>query len=181
MEKALYIITLFCVLVDLFLMGSVAGFLQKKIVVVDFFRFLIPTLIIASLLAAGLFLGKYVSLFFEDYRVWYAATILLILSFKLMYDGLKLNQLKKAMNPLDRKGILYLSVLIGINAFFIGAAFGLLGIPNKVLVYSILSLYFILVAGYFRGLSLKKLMAVKNDLWFAAVLLIIAMVIAIKL
>lgn len=181
MEKILYIIALLSVLTDLFLMGTIVGFFQKKVVYSDFIKFFIPATLVSVVLLLGLFLGHEIKARFTHYEIWYAATILFIFSFKLMYDGIKLNALKKSINPIATKGLFYLSILAAINVWFIGVAFGLLSINYQAIVYSAVSIYMILVAGYLKGFGLKKLMNFRNDLFFAAIFLIIAIIIATKL
>lgn len=177
----LFTITILAILTDLFLMGSIVGFFQKKIVPTDLAKFLVPTIIISITLLVGVYLGSQVAKLFAEYNVWYAATIIFVLSLKLMYDGIKLDKLKKSINPIDTKGLFYLSFLMAINAFFIGLAFGFLGLLITQVLYFIVSIYFAILAGYLKGFSLKKLIGFRNDLLFAAVFLIVALVIAVKL
>ena len=180
MEKILFTITFLSILTELFLIGTVMGFFQKKIVAIDFFKFLMPAAFIVFALFLGILLANKLKTLFGNYTVWYASTILFILSFKLMYDGIKLDKIKKTINPLDAKGLIYLSILVSLNALFIGTAFGLLKLEYSTIAFSSVSAYLIMVAGYFRGFTLKKLISFRNDLFFAAVFMIVAIFIAIK-
>jgi putative Mn2+ efflux pump MntP len=176
----LFSIAMFSLLTELFLVGTVAGFFQKKVKLVDLIRFFIPVFISFLLLIIGIYSGNKAASLFSAYKYWYAASILFIFSLKLMYDGSKLNTLKKSINPIDKKGLYYLSILMGINAFFIGLAFGFIELKIITIVYIIFVLYFAILGGYITGFNLKKLISFRNDLFFAIIFLLIAIFVAIK-
>ncbi|MBI9067121.1 MAG: manganese efflux pump [Salinivirgaceae bacterium] len=176
----LFSIAIFSLLIDMFLMGSVIGYFQKKIKSFDLLRFFMPVVFSFLLLAIGLYSGNQAAKFFSSYKFWYAATILFIFSLKLMYDGSKLSAIKRTINPIDKKGLLYLSILIAINAFFIGLAFGFLELKIVFTLYSFVALYISIFTGYLIGFSLKKLIGFKSDLFFAIIYLLISFFIVIK-
>ena len=117
----IYILSVLFIVVELFLSGTIAGFMRKKFQMKDLLRFLIPVIIIDLLLFIGLFTGNGIAGLFEELKIWYAGTILFVLSLKLMYDGIKLNSLKKAINTSDNKGLIHISISSNIIIFVISS------------------------------------------------------------
>lgn len=179
----LFIALLVSLSADIFLTGTVAGFLIKKPKAIELIRlFVIPVAIPAIILLAGYYSGTLASnIFSSNESVWYGGTILFILSIKQLYDGLRLNKLKKTINPLDPKGLFLLSIFVGINTFFVGLALGFIGIKDLLIFRGISFFIFAIALGFLTGLRLKKLISFRFELVVAIVYLVSALIIVLNL
>jgi putative Mn2+ efflux pump MntP len=143
--------------IELFLLGQVIGFFQKKFYSRDIPGFILAALITSAFLGFGFLLGNFFTPFLPDFSVWYAATIFLALGIKMFYSGIKLYKAKQLINPLDAKGLIVSAILSGLNAFFIGLSFGLLQLANTFIYLSFLLFLCAIFFGYFEGFNRKKL------------------------
>ena len=92
--------------IDLFQMGSITSFFQKKITRADTFKLvgIAGTLPIIFILF-GWLAGKSLISMLSEQSSWYAASVFFLLSLKSLFDGFKLKPMKKSINPIDIKGI----------------------------------------------------------------------------
>ncbi len=172
----------FCIIiilsVELFSMGMVVGFFQKKIVIKDIGGFVIVALTLTFFLVLGHKLGVFSSKIFPDYSLWYAATVIFILGLKMFYDGLKLRNLKQLINPLEIKGLLVLTILAGLNVFFVGLGFGLMHLPSNFVFFTVFIFLAVILIGYFMGFRSEKLFSRKFEFLSGIFYIIIAIIIA---
>ena len=175
------IVLYFCAIVllsiELFFIGLVTGFFQNKFIIKDTFAFLLVSVIATLLLAAGNLLGNFLAKLISDYNIWYAATVLFILGFKMIYSGIKLYKVKQQINPLNLKGLLILAILTGLNTFFVGLGFGLMQLANKYIYLSSMVFMAVILLGYFTGFKSKKLLSYKNEFISGICFIIIAIII----
>lgn len=183
MIEIITLLLILCLSVDVFLTGTVEGFLIKKPKIVEVLRLVaIPVIIPGIILISGFYFGNLAALVFnKNEALWFGATVLFILSLKQLYDGFRLNKLKKTINPLDKKGLIILSVFIGINAFFVGLALGFIDIDPNLIFRGITFFIFAIAMGLFIGKRLKKLISFRFELIVSLVYLITAIVIVVKL
>lgn len=163
--------------IELFLMGQVIGFFQKKFFFNDTLGFILAAFITSLFLGLGFLMGKFFAPIIPDYSVWYAATILLVLGIKMFYSGIKHHKAKQLINPLEIKGLIALAILSGLNAFFIGVAFGLLQLVNAFIYLSFLLFLCAIFFGYFEGFKRKKLPSRRFEFLSGAFYMIIAIVV----
>jgi len=124
--------------------------------------------------------GVFSSNIFPDYSLWYAATIIFILGLKMFYDGLKLSKFKQLINPLELKGLLVLTILNGLNAFFVGLCFGLMHLPNKFVLFATFVFLVLILTGYILGLKSEKLFSRKVEFYSGIFYIVIAIIIAVN-
>lgn len=175
-----YIVSLFLLGIELFLMASITAFFQKKVLVVDGFKLLGAAIAASLVLGAGLFLGNVVGDAWPQFNNWYAASLFFIFSIKMLFDGFKLNRLKRSVNPIDKQGYRILTVLMIINSFFVGLGFGLLEQTVIKLLYGLTIFVFFALVGYLMGFGMKKLKQGRYELFAAIFYLVIAIAIAIN-
>lgn len=180
MIQFLFYIALGTLSVELFSMAMVSRFLEKKSTLFSFVRILYPAVLVSLILWSNLLIGRGVSHFFEDTKIWYAATILLMLSVKYLYNARNQTQAKRSINPLDPKGLFILTLLVGIDAFFVGLAFGLTQLPISILGFGILMLILAEILGYLWGIVAKRLILKQFDWAAFAIFLIIAIILVVK-
>jgi len=182
MVLTLFLAALLVLSVDVFLTGTIVGFLQSKFSFKQLFKLqLVLAIIVSIVLLFGIILGKIFMSLYTNLAVWYASTILFILSLKLFYDGIRLHKLRRTINPLDSKGLLAIATFLCLNAFFIGLSFGFLNISNISTLYALLILIGAVIFGYISGFKLKKLIAIRVELYEAIIFFIMAIFIIIKL
>jgi len=167
--------------IELFFMGTVVGFFQKQFFIKDTFRFLLSSVITTLFLALGYLIGNFSNQFLQYLSHWFAATVLFILGLKMFYQALKLHKAKQLINPLDFRSLIFLSVLSGLNAFFIGLVFGIMQMVNTLMYLSFLIFFSTLLFGYIFGFRLKKLPSLRFEFIVGILYIIIAIFIVINL
>lgn len=156
---------------DIVSMGLTAAFLDRKWTVSAFlFRFAISTSIVMLLAAGGLGIGRFGIAYLDGQTAtWFAASLMFLLSVKMVYDGLKTARLKRSINPTSPGGLLTLSCLTGINVLIYSIGFGLLDLDCKaVLWYAPLFFAALLVTGI-AGAKQQRLHHIYNGWILAAV------------
>jgi putative Mn2+ efflux pump MntP len=84
------------------------------------------------------------------------------------------------INPLQNRGLLILSILTGINSFFVGLGFGLMSIKTLYVYYGIPLLITGILWGYFTGFTVKKLNNHRYEFFLGIIYIIIAIFIVVK-
>jgi hypothetical protein len=175
-----YIVSLVLLAIELFLMASITAFFQKKMLAADGLKLLGAAIAASMVLGAGLFFGILVGNAWPQFNNWYAASLFFIFSIKMLFDGFKLNKLKRAVNPIDKQGYRILTVLLIINSFFVGLGFGLLEQTAVNLFYGLTIFTIFALVGYLMGFRMKKLKQGRYELFAAIFYLVIAIAIAIN-
>ena len=178
MFQQLYVAIVCIAALELLYIGNVIAFFQQKIIANDILKLVIAALLSFVFLIVGRLIGNLVLIWISESSVWYAATIIFILGLKMFYDKIKLGKIKQFINPLETKGLLTLTVLQGINIFFIGLASVLLKITSQFSIYSLLIFIFAVVLGYSLGFILKKESKRQFEFLSGIFYIIIAIVIA---
>ncbi len=181
MTLSLFLITVLVVSVNIFITGSVVGFLQKEADKKQLFRLILtPTTLVAIVLLIGILIGKLFIPFFQNMASWNAATILFLLSLKLAYDGIRLHKIRQSVNPLNSQGLIAISTSIALNALFTGIAFGLLNIPYSYIIYAYAILLSAIFLGYSLGSKMKRLISGRVDIFAAIFFFLCALFIILK-
>jgi len=164
--------------IDLFQMGSITSFFQKKITRADAFKLvgIAGTLPIIFILF-GWLAGKSLISMLSEQSSWYAASVFFLLSLKSLFDGFKLKPMKKSINPIDIKGLMVLTLFVSINGFLGGLGFGLLFVPVQLLLYVPLIFIVAILAGYLSGIHIKKLFSWQSEFLFSIICLVVALLI----
>lgn len=166
--------------IELSYVGKVMGFFQKEFEIIDIVKLVSASLFIVVFIIIGSILGNTSVKVLSDNSLWYAATVLFILGIKLFYDGIKLHKVKQLINPLDFKGLVILSILVGLNSFFVGLSFGLMQISILLIYLSFIVLVAGVILGYFVGLKSKNLNPSRYEFFLGIIYIIIAVVLLIK-
>lgn len=129
-SAVLFLIFVVASTLDVVSMGLTAAFLDKKWSAgAVMLRFAVSAAVVMLLAAAGLALGHMGTAWLDGTTAtWFAASLLFLLSVKLVYDGLKTSQMRRSINPTVVSGLLALSVLTGINTLIYSIGFGLLNV-----------------------------------------------------
>ncbi|MBQ4230151.1 MAG: hypothetical protein II671_01215, partial [Salinivirgaceae bacterium] len=116
-SAVLFLIFVVASTLDVVSMGLTAAFLDKKWSAgAVMLRFAVSAAVVMLLAAAGLALGYMGTAWLDGTTAtWFAASLMFLLSVKLVYDGLKTSQMRRSINPTVVSGLLALSVLTGIN------------------------------------------------------------------
>lgn len=175
-----YIGALFLLAIELFLMASITAFFQRKVLAADGLKLLGAAIAASLVLGTGLYLGSVVNQSWPQFSAWYAASLFFIFSIKMLFDGFKLNKLKRAVNPIDKQGYRILTLLVGINSFFVGLGFGLLEQSVTKFYFGLTIFVFFALVGYLMGFRMKKLNQGRYELLAAVFYLVIAIAIAIN-
>lgn len=141
---------------ELIFIGVVISYFQKKIYANDVAKLGLVAVGSFLFLILGQFVGKLSLHWFSERSAWYGATIIFILGLKLFYDRIKLGKVKQLINPLETKGLFTLTLLQGINIFFVGLASGLLNTSLKLQAYSLVVFIVATLLGLVIGLNTKK-------------------------
>lgn len=182
MTLGLFLLAILVLSVDVFLMCAVAGFFQSKFNYKQLINLQFTLAFVVSfILFVGILIGKVFMSFYSELAVWYASTILFLLSLKLFYSGVRLFKLRKTINPTNSKGLLAITTSLSLNVFFIGMSFGFLNISNSATIYAFIVLVLAIVFGYVSGFKQKKLTAIRIELYEAIVYFIMAIFIMAKL
>lgn len=158
---------------DIVSMGLTAAFLDKKWSAKSLLlRFAVTVAIVMPLAAAGLAIGHFGTAYLDGQTAtWFAASLMFLLSVKLVYDGLKTAQIRRSINPIAMSGLLVLSCLTGINVLIYTIGFGLLNLSfEAVLWYAPLFFAALLITSIF-GRRQTRLHHVYNGWILAAVAL----------
>ncbi len=181
MTISIFLISVLVISVNIFITGTIAGFLQKKPDMSQLLRLILtPATLGAFVLLVGVAIGKLFISYFHDMSSWYAATILFLLSIKLAYDGMRLHKIRQSVNPLNSQGLLAISTFISFNSLFTGMAFGLLNIPYSYIAYAFIIFISAMLLGYFRGFKMNKLISLKVDVYSAIFFFLCALFIILK-
>lgn len=115
---------------DMVSMGLTAAFFDRKWSFGQFLlRFAVSASIVMLLVIGGLALGRMGTAWLDGaMAMWFAASLMFLLSVKTVYDGLKNAKIRRSINPTVTSGLVALSVLTGINAFIYSIGFGLLNV-----------------------------------------------------
>ena len=175
----LFYCTVLLLAIEVSYVGKVMGFFQKEFVVNDLVKLVFATLLIVVFLVFGSLFGNLAVELLAGNSLWYASTILFILGIKLFYNGIKLHKVKQQINPLQNKGLIVLSILIGLNAFFVGLSFGLIQLSKSLIFSSFTVLFIGILLGYFTGLKLKNLNSGRYEFLLGIFYVIIAISILI--
>lgn len=182
MLEVLFFVAIFILSVDVFIAGSVAGFLQRTTDFKLIFRLQVFLAFCTSaFFLLGLVVGKLGGTYFSQWSVWYASTIIFLLALKMLYDGLRMHKIRKSINPIDKSGLVALTAMVSINTFFTGIGFGLLNLNYNYFWFVIILFVLVVTLGYFSGFKLKKLIGLRVELFAALLFFIIAVVITLKL
>jgi putative Mn2+ efflux pump MntP len=177
----LFVISVVVLSIELSYIGKVMGFFQQKAVITDVWKLIISSGVVFFLLLGGYLLGGLLLYLFGDSSSWYAATVMFVLGLKMFYDGVKTHKVKQQINPHDAKGLFILSVLVGLNAFFIGVSFGLLQLALNSIFISLAILISSVIGGYVYGVSLKKLNSHRFEFLLGIIYVIIAIIEIVKI
>jgi len=178
MVVGLFYLSLIIISIELLFIGLITGFYQKEFKIKDILLFFQTGIVVFIFLKLGQLLASATIKIAPQYSNWYAATILFVLGLKMFYDGIKMRKLKQYINPLEYKGLLIYGVLSGINSFFVGLTFGLLGIANQFLNRSAALFILVLVTGYIFGLKIVSQIKFKNEFIAGFLYIIMAIIIA---
>lgn len=158
---------------DIVSMGLTAAFLDKKWSLKSLLlRFAVAAAIVILLAAGGLAIGQFGTAYLDSQTAtWFAASLMFLLTVKLVYDGLKTAQIRRSINPTAMSGLLALSCLTGINVLIYTMGFGLLSLSFKaVLWYAPLFFVALLMTSIF-GRRQTRLHHIYNGWILAAVAL----------
>lgn len=181
MLTLIFVIAVFVLSFDVFIAGTVVGFLQKKTDLSQLFKLQTFLGFFCSVMfLVGMTIGKTTHTYFSQWSSWYASTILFLLALKLLYDGLRLHKLRQSINPTDKKGLIAITAMVSINTIFTGVAFGLLNIAYVYNWYPAMVFILAVSLGYFAGFKMKKLISLRVELFSALIFFLLAIVIAIK-
>ena len=122
---------------DVVQMGLTAAFLDKRWSAgAVLLRFAVSAAIVMLLSAGGLALGYLGTAWLDGTTAtWFAASLMFLLTVKLVYDGLKTAHMRRSINPTIISGLAALSVLTGINTFIYSIGFGLLNVSCSMVWY----------------------------------------------
>ncbi|MDA3891928.1 MAG: manganese efflux pump [Salinivirgaceae bacterium] len=177
MYSQLFYASLAVLSIELFFIGMVVGFFQKNILIADVFKLILAGWATYIFLFIGQLVGNGFVNWFAEKNIWYAATILFILGLKMFYDMVKLGKFKQLINPLETKGLITLTVLLGINSFFVGLVFGLLKFRGVMQFYPLLFLITVVLLGYFLGFKSKKILSRRFEFLSGLIYVLIAIII----
>ena len=173
MFDGLFIVFVVATALDVVALGLTAAFLDSRWSAANLlFRFAVTVLVVAAFSAGGLALGRVGTAYVDGQTAtWFAASLMFLLTIKLVYDGLKTAQIRRSINPTIFSGLLTLSCLTGINTFIYSIGFGLLGTGcRQVVWYAPLFLAALLLTSIF-GARQQRLHHVYNGWIQAAVAL----------
>ena len=173
MAEWLFALFVLATTLDIVSMGLTAAFLDQKWSAGAFLlRFVVSAAVVMLLSAGGLAIGRFGIAYLDGQTaIWFAASLMFLLSVKLVYDGLKTAQMRRSINPTAVSGLAALSCLTGINALIYSMGFGLLNLScTKVLWYAPLFFAALLVTSI-AGLRQKRLHHIYNGWILAAVAL----------
>ena len=156
---------------DVVSMGLTAAFLDRRWSLPTFaLRFVVSAGVSMLFALGGLAIGRFGTAYLDGQTAtWFAASLMFLLSVKMVYDGLKTARIKRTINPTAISGLLTLSCLTGINVFIYTIGFGLLNLGYKaVMWYAPLFFVALLVAGI-AGAGQKRLHHIYNC-WILAAL-----------
>ncbi|MFA6401491.1 MAG: manganese efflux pump [Salinivirgaceae bacterium] len=125
----LYITAAFILSAELFLLSSVTSFIKQKFSIKELLKLLLVAAISSIVLYVAVLMGGLIGNFIPELRNWYAASLFFTLGLKLLYDAFKLAKTKRAINPLDKQGLIILTFFSTINSLFVGIGFGMLSLP----------------------------------------------------
>lgn len=180
MVIALFFCAVIVLSIELSHIGNVMGFFQKEFTNKIVTKLITTPLVVFVFLIAGIFLGISSVKLLAGNSLWYASTILFILGVKMFYDGIKLHKAKQSINPVHAKGLIILSVLTGLNSFFVGLSFGLLQVEFKFIYAGYITLFVGILWGYIVGKKLKKLNPHRFEFFLGIIYIIIAVVLVVK-
>lgn len=178
MFPQLFFIAILVAAIEPFFIGFVFGYFQEKIRTKDMLKLIVSSVGIMLYLLLGQIIGRASTGWLGNQSGWFAATIFFALGLKLIYDRIKLSKVKQLINPIETKGLLILTVLAGINVFFIGMASGLL--KTNMSWYHIGNIMFLvfLFLGFGLGFKSKKIFSRRFELISAVFYIAIAIIIA---
>lgn len=170
MATYIFIALTLCTTLDVVAIGLVCAFFDKKWQITNLLlRYIILTPIISVFALIGMSLGKLASGFMpEIYVHWYAASLWLILTIKLVYDGLKTARIKRTINPSITSGLLAHTVFIGINTLIYSLGAGLLNTNYKLILWYAPLFFIALLLTSIFGRQQNKLHHVYNG-WIMAI------------
>lgn len=173
MFDGLFILFVVATGLDVVALGLTAAFLDSRWSVANLLlRFAVTVVVVAALSACGLALGHMGTAYVDGQTTtWFAASLMFLLTVKLVYDGFKTAQIRRSINPTVMSGLLTLSCLTGINTFIYSIGFGLLGTScSQVVWYAPVFLAALLLTSIF-GARQQRLHHVYNGWIQAAVAL----------
>lgn len=174
----LYISALLIASIELFFIGIVVGYFQEKTSLLDAVKLVLSSLGAFFFLYIGFLTGKLLTGWFGDRSSWYGATILLFLGIKMFYDRIKLGKLKQLINPLENKGLVILTLLLGINVFFVGASSSLLSTSSQLIYISLPIMVSVVLLAYVLGFKIKNLLSRRFELLSGLLYIAMAIIIA---
>ncbi len=176
MAELIKLIAPIIISLELFFIAGTTGYFSQKFSIGVFVR----TTAIWSFSAFVLILGSYIGVWAKSILMaqssWYATTILFAMAVKYIYVSVRLKKARNTINPLDNAGLLILLLGIGVNAFFLSFAGGLITGSIIPYIWIIPTLLFPL-AGLLYGIVSEKLDNFRIELLYAAVLILIAAII----
>lgn len=176
MTIALFFCAVIALSIELSYIGNVMGFFQKEDEKIIITNIIIIPFVVFVFLIGGTFLGTSSVKLLNGNNLWYASTILFILGIKMFYDGIKLHKSKQLINPVHIKGLIILSVLTGLNSFFVGLGFGLMQIPIIFIYVGFIIFFAGVLWGFIVGKKLKKLNAHRFEFFLGIIYIIIAVI-----
>ena len=158
---------------DVLSMGLTAAFLDRRWTLSAFvLRFVVSTATVALLAAGGFAIGRFGTAWLDGRTAtWFAASLMFLLSLKMVYDGLKTARIKRTINPTVMSGLASLSCLTGINAFIYAIGFGLLGLGLKAVLWYAPLFFVALLVASLVGARQQRLHHIYNGWILAAVAL----------
>jgi len=180
MGQHLFFLLLAATAIDISTIGLVASFLEQKFILVKFLvRFVVSTLIVTILMLLGMMLGNWGSQFFEPaVSNWFSASLLLVLSIKAGYDGVKLAPSKRSINATFLGGLSVLATFAGINAFIYSLALGFLRLTALPTILWTAPVFFLaLLFTSVSGVRQQKIRRVQSEWILSAISLLCSLII----
>lgn len=173
MAENLFIAFAVATTLDIVALGLTAWFIDRDFSVGKFtVRFLVTSSVVALLALGGVLLGRVGTHYVDSSTcMWFASSLMFLLSVKAIYDGLKTAKLKRSINPTAFSGLLSLSILAGINAFIYSLGFGLMNVDCGVVLWFFPFFLVALILSSIIGRRQTRLHHIYNGWIFALVAL----------
>ena len=173
MAEWLFAMFVMATTLDIVSMGLTAAFLDRCWSLKNLLlRFAVSAAIVMLLAVGGLALGRFGIAYLDGQTaIWFAASLMFLLSVKLVYDGLKTAQIRRSINPTAISGLFALSCLTGINTFIYAIGFGLLNLDFKAALWYAPMFFAALLITSLAGRRQTRLHHIYNGWILAAVAL----------
>ncbi len=175
----LYILLLAGTAIEVVAAALVSMFIQQQISFKNIvIQFVVFTCMVGLLSGTGIFIGNKISTWQPDQTsMWLSASLLFVLTIKLVYDGTRTAVIRQQINPTGMSGILTLAALSGINTFIYSVAMGLSGMSPLAAKW-IVPLFFVsIVSASIIGIKQRHLHKFYSDWVLAAISLFCSLLI----